>query len=68
MSILVDDKGTKIKPDDRVCVLYIDRSRGAEVWMREGVVVGIGRSRVLVKFPSRTRPQSVGHECLRVIP
>lgn len=62
-----DDRGNKIKLGEHVKVLYVDRDRGAEVWMDVGVVVAFGRTRVAVQFPARFLPQSVGPECLRVI-
>lgn len=68
MSNFTDDRNVPIKLGDTVSVGFIDRSRGAEMWMDQGVVVGFGWTRVKVKFPSRTEPCSVGAECLRVIP
>jgi hypothetical protein len=62
-----DDKGNEIREGDTVQVLYVDRDRGAELWMHRGTVVGFGRTRVKVKFPSRGEPQTVGSECLRVV-
>lgn len=62
---MTDDRGNVLQEGDKVQVLYIDRSRGAEMWMHRGVVVGFGRTRVQVKFPSRGTPLSVGAECLR---
>lgn len=62
-----DNKGTVICIGDEVMVLYIDRDRGAQMWMGRGEVVGFGRTRVRVQFPERTEPQSVGPECLRVV-
>lgn len=60
-----DDRGQLLQLGDDVQVLYIDRDRGAEMWMHRGVVVGFGRTRVQVRFPSRDKPQPVGAECLR---
>jgi len=69
MTTHADDRGTSIKEGDFVSVLYVDRGRGAEQWMGKGQVIGFSRvERVWVKFPSRTKPQSVGCECLRVVP
>lgn len=62
-----DDKGNVIEVGSTVQVLYIDQGRGAEMWMHRGEVVGFGRTRVKVQFPSRGEPQSIGPECLRVI-
>lgn len=62
-----DDRGAVICIGDEVQVLYIDRGRGAEMWMYRGEVVGFGRTRVKVQFAARTEPQSVGPECLRVV-
>ncbi|HLU31392.1 MAG TPA: hypothetical protein VK088_06490 [Acidimicrobiia bacterium] len=62
-----DHRGTVICIGDEVMVLYIDRDRGAEMWMDRGEVVGFGRTRVKVQFSARTEPQSVGPECLRVV-
>lgn len=62
-----DDRGREFQVGDEVVVLYIDRDRGAEMWMHKGHVVGFGRTRVRVKFPSRGEPQAVGGECLRVV-
>lgn len=62
-----DDRGTPIRVGDTVHVLYIDVDRGAQMWMHRGEVVGFGRTRVRVKFPSRTNAQTVGSECLRVV-
>jgi hypothetical protein len=62
-----DDRDNTIAIGDTVHVLYVDRDRGAELWMHRGVVVGFGRTRVRVQFPSRALPQSVGNECLRVV-
>ena len=64
---MTDDKGNAIEVGSTVQVLYIDRGRGAEMWMHRGEVVGFGRTRVKVQFPSRTDPQPVGNECLRVV-
>jgi hypothetical protein len=64
---VIDDRGNPIEVGDTVQVLYIDRDRGAELWMHRGKVVGFGRTRVRVQFPSRAKPSSVGPECLRVI-
>jgi hypothetical protein len=64
----VDGFGVTINLADTVVVNYIDRGRGAEMWMDKGTVVGFNRTRVLIKFPSRTEPQAVGGECLRVVP
>lgn len=66
-SVMVDDKGRSIEVGSTVQVLYVDRGRGAELWMHRGEVVGFGRSRVKVRFPSRGNPQAVGPECLRVV-
>lgn len=63
----VDDKGRPLIVGQTVQVLYINRDRGAEMWMHRGMVVGFGRTRVKVHFPSRAWPQSVGPECLRVV-
>lgn len=64
---MVDDRHTPISIGDTVKVLYIDTDRGAEMWMDTGRVVGFGRTRVKIQFPSRTQPKSVGSECLRVV-
>ena len=64
---MTDDKGRPINLGDTVQVLFINTDRGAQVWMHRGVVVGFGRTRVQVQFPSRGKPQSVGNECLRVV-
>lgn len=64
---MTDDKGRHINVGDEVVVTYINTDRGAQVWMHRGEVVGFGRTRVLVRFPSRGKPQPVGHECLRVV-
>lgn len=64
---MTDDRGTEIRLGDEVCVTYINRDRGAEMWMHRGTVVSFGRTRVRVKFPSRGEAQAVGNECLRVV-
>jgi hypothetical protein len=64
---VTDDKGTPLNIGDEVVMTCINRDRGAEMWMWRGTVVGFGRTRVKVQFPSRTDPQSVGGECLRVV-
>lgn len=65
---MVDDRQQPIAVGDEVAVMFIDRDRGAEMWMGRGRVVGFGRTRVQVRFPGRSNPQPVGPECLRVIP
>lgn len=65
---LLDSRGKPLQVGQRVKVMYIDRDRGAELWMDQGMVVGFGRTRVNVRFPSRTLPQAVGNECLQVVP
>jgi hypothetical protein len=65
--LMMDDKGNAIVVGSTVQVLYVDRGRGAELWMHRGEVVGFGRTRVKVQFPSRGTPQAIGPECLRVI-
>jgi hypothetical protein len=65
---MTDDRNTPLAVGQTVKVLYVDRGRGAEMWMDRGVVVGLLRTRALVQFPSRTKPQRVGPECLRVLP
>lgn len=65
--MFTDDKGNNITIGCTVQVLYIDRGRGAEMWMHRGEVVGFGRNRVRVQFPSRGKAQAVGAECLRVV-
>lgn len=67
MTTWVDDKGTPFQVGDEVVLLYIDRDRGAEMWMHKGTVVGFGRTRLRVQFPSRTEPSAVGPECMRVV-
>jgi hypothetical protein len=62
-----DDRGRVINLGDEVVVTYINRDRGAEMWMHRGEVVGFGRTRVKVQFPSRGEPQAVGAEVLRVV-
>lgn len=62
-----DDRGRALQVGDEVQVTYIDRGRGAEMWMHRGTVVGFGRTRVFVRFPSRGTPQRVGAECLRIV-
>lgn len=64
---MTDDKGTPIEVGNTVQVLYIDRGRGAEMFMHRGVVVGFGRTRVTIQFPSRNKHYNVGPECLRVV-
>ena len=63
----LDSQGVTIMLGNKVHVDYIDRSRGAEMWMGTGIVVGFGRTRVKVRFPSRTQSQAVGSECLTVV-
>ena len=65
--LMVDDRNNPLAVGDNVKVLYINRDRGAELWMDTGIVVGFGRTRVKVRFPSRNLPQTVGSECLRKI-
>lgn len=67
MTCLIDTRGVTINVGDTVHVGYVDRGRGAEMWMDKGTVVGFGRTRVVVQFPSRTKPVRVGAECLRVL-
>lgn len=64
---MLDDRGSEIQVGDIVQVLYVDSDRGAQQWMHRGQVVGFGRTRVQVQFPSRGDPSTVGNECLRVI-
>jgi hypothetical protein len=64
---MTDARGTTICTGDIVQVLYIDTDRGAHVWMHRGEVVGFGRTRVRLMFPSRGSVQTVGPECLRVV-
>lgn len=61
-----DDRNRPIHVGDTVYVVHVDRDRGAELWMGHGVVVGFGRTRVRVRFPSRTNPCAVGNEALRI--
>lgn len=63
---MTDDRGNAILVGNTVCVLYRDSDRGAYGWMWKGKVVGYGRTRVKVQFPSRNDVSSVGPECLRV--
>lgn len=63
---MTDDRGNPIQVGDEIVTTCIDRDRGAEMWMHKGTVVGFGRTRVKVQFPSRTDVSSVGGECLRV--
>lgn len=65
-AVFLDDRNQPLAVGDAVFVVYVNRDRGAEVWMAHGVVAGFGRSRVKVQFPSRTKPQAVGAECLRI--
>lgn len=67
IAVRFDDRQRLICLGDTVKVLYVDHGRGAYLWMDTGVVAGFARTRVLVKFPSRTAPQGVGAECLRVL-
>lgn len=68
MIAALDDRGRIIEVGDTVQVLYVDRDRGAELWMHRGEVVGFGRTRVQVRFPCRVEPyNTVGAECLRVV-
>lgn len=62
-----DDRGNAITVGDTVQVLYIDRDRGAEMWMHRGTVTGMGRTRVRISFPARCGTYAVGPECLRVV-
>lgn len=63
-----DDRGNELQVGDEVQVLYVDRDRGAELWMHRGKVVGFGRSRARVHFTERTLPfYTVGPEALRVV-
>ena len=64
---MTDDRGNAINVGDEVVTVCINRDRGAEMWMHKGKVVGFGRTRVRVQFPSRGEPQAVGGECLRVV-
>lgn len=63
----LDDRGAAITEGAEVQVLYVDRTRGAELWMHRGTVVGFTRNRVAIRFPARNKPRTVGNECLRVI-
>lgn len=62
-----DDRGQPISVGDMVCLVFRDSDRGAYGWMEKGTVVGFGRTRVRVQFPSRTDISTVGGECLRVV-
>lgn len=64
---MTDHHGRGLHIGDEVAVLYIDRGRGAEMWMRNGIVKGFGRTRVKVCFPSRANADgwyAIGPECL----
>lgn len=62
----LDDRGNLIQIGDTVCLTQRDSDRGAYNWMWKGIVVGFGRTRVHVQFPSRSDVSAVGGECLRV--
>lgn len=62
-----DDRGREVKVGDSVAVLFINRDRGAEMWMGTGRVVGIGRTRLAIQFPSRNGISTVGSECVRIV-
>lgn len=64
---MLDDRTATIHLGDTVQVLYVNRDRGAELFMHRGVVVGFGRTRVQIQFPSRNKVYAVGPECLRVV-
>lgn len=64
---MTDDRGNEIKVGDTVVLTQRDSDRGAYNWMWKGTVVGFGRTRVRVQFPSRTDVSTVGGECLRVV-
>lgn len=62
-----DSRGTTICTGDLVQVLHVDASRGAAQWMERGEVVGFGRTRARLTFPSYNGVYTVGPECLRVV-
>jgi len=62
-----DDRGRAIEVGDEIAVMYINRDRGAEMWMDRGKVVGFGRTRLAVRFPSRNGISKVGPECVRIV-
>lgn len=63
---MTDDRGNEIRVGDTVVLTQLDSDRGAYTFMHKGVVVGFGRTRVRVQFPSRSVVDTVGGECLRV--
>lgn len=62
-----DSKDRVIQVGVTVHVDYIDRGRGAEMWMDKGTVIGFAQTRVLIDFPSRVGACAVGPECLTVV-
>jgi len=67
MTVLLDEVGNVIRVGDRVKVTYIDTGRGAYMWMDEATVVGLGRTRVKLRFASHAVDCAVGNESLRVM-
>lgn len=64
----LDDVGNEIRIGDSVKVTAIDSGRGAILGLtgNPGKVVGFGRTRVRIDFPSRTGVDNVGSELLHV--
>jgi len=67
MIVLRDEVGNVIRLGDRVRVTCIDTSRGAHMWMNEATVVGLGRTRVMLRFATHAVDCAVGSETLRVV-
>jgi len=67
MKTLVDEVGNVIRVGDRVKVTYIDTGRGAHLWMDEAEVVGLGRTRVKLRFATHAIDCAVGNETLKVV-
>jgi len=67
MTALLDEVGNVIRLGDRVKVTYIDTGRGAYMWMDEATVVGLGRTRVMLRFATHAVHCAVGSETLRVV-
>jgi hypothetical protein len=66
---MLDHCGNTVCIGDTVVVVHADSSRGAtgSMFLQRGEVVGIGRSRVVLRFASLLGEYRVGVEALRVV-
>jgi len=67
MTDLLDEVGNVIRVGDRVKVTCIDTNRGAYMWMDEAEAVGLGRTRVKLRFATHAIDCAVGNETLKVV-